>query len=133
MSRSQHARRVGSDDRGSTSLQLVIVFPALLLAFLGALQAGLFYQARAVALAAAEEGARVASTENGTAGGGRRAAASFASRAGGSWLQGQSVSGSRGTTTATITVTGHSLSLLPGYNGFAISQTARLPVERITG
>lgn len=129
---SHRTRRVGSDDRGSTSLQLVIVMPALLLAFFGALQAGLFYQARAVALAAAEEGTRVASTENGSAAGGRRAAASFASRVGGSWLQGQSVSGSRGVATATVTVTGRSLSLIPGYDGFPISQTASLPVERIT-
>lgn len=133
MTHSQPTWRVGTDERGSATLQLVILFPALLLAFFAAVQAGLVYQAQAVALAAAEEGARVASTENGTAGAGRNAAAAFASRAGGSWLQGQSVSGSRGAARATVTVTGTSLSILPGYAGFAISQSASLPVERITG
>lgn len=126
------ARRVGTDDRGSVSLELVVVFSAVLLIFLGAVQAGLIAQARAVALAAAEEGARVASTETGSAGAGRAAAAAFASRAGGSWLQNRSVSGSRSAARATITVTGSALSVLPGFNGFAVDQSASMPVERIT-
>jgi Flp pilus assembly protein TadG len=132
MSHPERLRRVGTDDRGSTSLQLVIVMPALLLAFCGALQAGLVFQARAVALAAAEEGARVASTETGSAGAGRSAGAAFAARAG-TWLQGQSVSGSRSATRATITVTGTALSVVPGFDRFVVNQTASLPVERITG
>ena len=123
---------MGTNDRGSTTLQLAIVFPALLLAFFGAVQAGLVYQARAVALAAAEEGARVASTETGSAGAGRSVASAFAGRAG-TWLQDQSVSGSRSATRATITVSGIALSIVPGYNGFVVDQTASMPVERITG
>ena len=72
-------------------------------------------------------------TYNETAGAGRNTAAAFASRAGGSWLQGKSVSGTRGAARATVTVTGTSLSILPGFTGFAINQSASLPVERITG
>jgi Flp pilus assembly protein TadG len=124
---------VGTDDRGSASLELVIVFPAVLLIFFGAVQAGLIHQAQAVALAAAEEGARVASTETGSSGAGQAAAASFASRAGGSWLQNRAVSGSRSDERATVTVTGTALSVVPGFDGFAVDQSASMPVERITG
>lgn len=125
-------REKGRGERGSATLELVIIFPVVLLAFYAVLQAGLYYYARTVALAAAEEGARVASTETGSASAGRAAAASFANRAGSKWLLGQSVSGSRGAERATFTVTGTALSLVPGGN-FSISQTASLPVERITG
>lgn len=120
-------------DRGSVSLELVVVFPVILLIIFGGMQGALFYYARSVALAAAQEGSRAAGAETGSAGIGQSAASAFVQQAGGSdVLQGAQVTASRTATTATVTVTGQSLSLVPGLTGITVSQTASVPVERIT-
>jgi Flp pilus assembly protein TadG len=123
-------RAAGHPERGNATLQMLMLMPALfLLMFLG-LQAALIYQARTIALAAAQEGARTAAAEHGSSIAGISAASSFvaASTAGVSTTQ---VTGSRSTTTATITVTAISQSVIPGWRP-SISQSASLPVERIT-
>ena len=109
---------------------MVILLPALFaLMFLG-MQAALMYQGRAVALAAAQEGAREAASETGTAVSGIRTAESFvaASTFG---LTGTVVVGQRTATEATITVSATTLSVVPGWSP-TITQSASLPVERVT-
>ena len=55
--------RRSRDERGSVTIQMVFLMPALfLLMFLG-LQGALYYHAKQVALAAAQEGAREAGSE----------------------------------------------------------------------
>jgi len=120
-------------DRGSTSLQLVIIFPAVLALIFGGVQTALYFYARNVAIAAAQEGARAAGAQYGSASAGTAAASDFIARAGGAdALPAASVSGNRSGTTATVTVRGRSLSLVPGYSGINITQSASVPVERIT-
>ena len=64
-------------ERGSSSIQMVILMPALFsIMFLG-MQGALFYHARTVAIAAAQEGARAAGAQFGTAGDGISVAASL--------------------------------------------------------
>jgi Flp pilus assembly protein TadG len=60
-----------SKERGSASLELAIVAPALMLLVLGLLQFALWYHAQNVVQTAAQEGARVAAAEEGTAEAGR--------------------------------------------------------------
>ena len=119
-------------ERGSSSIQMVMLMPALFsIMFLG-MQGALYYHARTVAIAAAQEGARAAGGQNGTAVGGISAASSFVSDAGGNdVLPGAHVTGGRSATIATVTVTGTSLSVIPGWSP-AVSQSASVPVERIT-
>jgi Flp pilus assembly protein TadG len=119
-------------ERGSSSIQMVILMPALFsIMFLG-MQGALYYHARTVAIAAAQEGARAAGSQNGTAAGGISAASSFVSDAGGrDVLPGAHMTGGRSATTATVKVTGTSLSVIPGWLP-AVSQSASVPVERIT-
>lgn len=119
-----------SADRGSTSIEMVILLPALFaLMFLG-MQAALMYQGRAVALAAAQEGAREAASETGTAVGGIRTAEGFVA-ASTSGLKNTTVEGRRTATVATITVTATTLSVVPGWEP-TITQSASMPVERVT-
>lgn len=128
-----HLRGRLRGDRGSTSLQLVIIFPAVLVLIFGGVQTALYFYARNVAIAAAQEGARAAGAQNGSSGAGTTAATDFITRAGGpDALPASSVSGSRSAVTATVTVRGRSLSLVPGYAGINITQSASVPVERIT-
>ena len=119
-------------ERGSTSVQMVILMPVLFSVMFLGLQAALFYHARTVAIAAAQEGARAAGAETGSASDGIAAATSFVAAAGGSdVLENASVSGSRSATQATVTVRGVALSVIPGWSPI-VQQSATVPVERIT-
>ncbi len=112
---------------------MVLLLPALFLVMFAGMQAALWYHARAVAISAAQEGARRTGAEQGTAAAGRGAASSFIADAGGDdVLADAHVSIQRGPTTATATVSGHSLSVIPGWN-ITVRQSASVPTERITG
>jgi len=128
-----HGQRWGAGDRGSASLELVVVFPVLLLLMFGGIQGALYYYGRSIALAAAQEGSRSAAAQNGSLGAGNAAAITFITRAGGTdVLQGSQVSSSRSATDATVTVHGSSLSILPFWGGPTITQSASAPLERLT-
>lgn len=118
--------------RGSASIELVILLPALLTVMFLGMQAALFYHARTVAIAAAQQGARAAGTEQGREADGIDAANDFITEAGGDdVLTGTSTTASRTLTTATVTVTGFSHSVIPGWK-VQITQSASVPVERVT-
>jgi Flp pilus assembly protein TadG len=128
--RSSSARR--RDQRGSVSIELVILLPALFAVMFVGMQAALFYHARTVAIAAAQEGARAAGAEQGRESDGINAANDFIAEAGGDdVLSASSTTANRTMTTATVTVTGFSLSVIPGWK-VRISQSATVPVERVT-
>jgi Flp pilus assembly protein TadG len=126
------SRRRGRDERGSVAIQMVFLMPALFAVMFLGVQSALYYHARVVALAAAQEGAREAGTEQGTRDSGVATASTFLADAGGSdVMTSTSVSGSRTTTTAKVTVTGKSLSVIPGWH-VTVTQSASVPVERLT-
>jgi Flp pilus assembly protein TadG len=114
------------------TVELVILLPALFaLLFLG-MQAALFYPARTVAIAAAQEGARAAGGQTGQQADGVRAADAFIGDAGGDdVLTSATVTASRSRTSATVVVAGHSLSVIPGWSP-VVRQVATVPVERLT-
>ena len=101
------------------------------LLFLG-VQAGLYYHARSVAIAAAQQGARQAGSREGTQASGIATARQFLTRAGGiGVIVHADVTGFRGATTASVTVTGQSMSVIAGWR-VRIDQSATVPVERLT-
>lgn len=124
--------RAQPKDRGASSVETVVLVPLLFLLLLAMVQGGLWFHARAVALGAAQEGARVAAAEDSSAGAGISAAASFVADAGAGVVVNPAVTSSRSGATATVTVTGAAQSLVPFLNP-SVSQSASLPVERITG
>ena len=118
-------------ERGSATIQMVVLMPALFtLMFLG-VQAAVLYQGRTITLAAAQEGARVSAAADGSNAAGVAAASDFVSSTS-AGLKNTSVSGNRTATTATITVTTHTVSLIP-FVSPKITQSASMPVERLTG
>lgn len=120
------------DERGSASIQLVILLPALFAVLFIGMQAALFYHARTVAIAAAQEGARAAGAEHGHESDGVQAANDFIAEAGGhDVLTSTSLTADRTATQATVTVSGYSLSVIPGWH-VRITQSATVPVERLT-
>ena len=130
--RAQHRVTRRRLERGSASIELVILLPALFaIMFLG-LQAALFYHARTVAIAAAQEGARAAGAEPGRAAAGVGAATAFIIEAGGDdVLRSASATSDRSLTRAVVTVQGFSLSGIPGWQP-RIVQSASVTVERVT-
>ncbi len=125
-------RSTGRHERGSVTIQLVILMPALFVLMFTGMQAALIYHARTVAIAAAEEGARAAGAQDGTGTRGAAAATDFVHTAGGdNVLRAVTTRASRTPTDATVTVTGLALSVVPGWSP-TISQSATVPVERLT-
>jgi len=123
---------VGGREAGVASLQIVVLMPVLFtLIFLG-MQAAMIYHGRTVAIAAAQEGARAAAAQNASAEAGQSAAAAFVAAAGGEGtLRSVTVTSNRTATTATVVVTGTTLSVIPGWTP-SITQSASAPVERLT-
>ena len=118
-------------ERGSGSIQMVILMPAMFAVMFLGMQAALIYHARTLAITSAQEGARAAGAENGTAGAGISTARDYLTDTAGDALTSTAVTGERTATTATVTVRGVALSVLPGWRP-AISQSSSVPVERIT-
>lgn len=129
-SRPRRHARPQTSDRGSAAVEGSIVLAVVIALFFATMQVGVYYYARSVALSAAQEGARVAAGEEASAADGITAATERASST--DLLKGQSVSGARTGTEATVTVTGECVSLLPFVNP-VITQSASRPVERVTG
>ena len=118
-------------ERGSSSVEMVIALPLVLTVLFLAVQAGTWFHARSIALASAQSGARTSAMLNSSLEAGLSSARSFATDVGGTTLTGVTVTGDRTATSTTVTVTGHSVRLVP-FMDVTVSQSATLPVERYT-
>ena len=118
-------------ERGSSSVEMVIALPIVLTVLFLAVQAGTWFHARSIALASAQSGARTSAMLNSSLEAGLSSARSFAADVGGTTLTGVTVTGDRTATSTTVTVTGHSVRLVP-FMDVTVSQSATLPVERYT-
>ena len=125
-------RRRARGERGSVAIQMAFLLPALFAVMFLGVQASLYYHARSVAQAAAEEGAREAAGQTGSRESGVAVATAFLHDAGGADVMTHTqVTGTRSAVTATMTVTGTTLSVIPGWKG-SVTQRASMPVERVT-
>ena len=119
-----------TQDRGSTSVEMLVLLPLLLAVLWMGLSAALYFYGRTAALAAAQTGAAAAAAQHGTGSDCQRAATQLAAKLGDS-LRSVTIQCSRGATLATATVSGSTLSLLPGWFP-TVTMTATVPVERVT-
>lgn len=123
----------GGTDRGANPVELAVVMPAILVLLFGSIQLAAVFVARSTALHAAESGVDAQRVLAAPAGAGEARARRFL-RATGDWLVGWDERGPRCVSTATevtCTVTGRSLSVVPGVS-FPVRQTAHGTVERWT-
>lgn len=122
----------GLAERGSVTVEMIILLPALFAVMFLGMQAALFHHARAVAIAAAQEGAHAAASETGRESDGVAAANAFIADAGGrDVLTSSRATATRSATKVSVTVRGRSLSVIPGWSP-TVTQSASLPVERLT-
>lgn len=123
----------GARETGSASLEIVVLFPVVLLLLFTVIQGALWYHARNVASAAASEGLRAGRVETGSADAGRQRAADFLADSGGTdVLTAATVDAAHDGTRVRVRVTGRSIGLLPGVPGPGVDQSATGPVERFT-
>lgn len=126
-----NCRRV-RDERGAASLiQLVLITPALVLILMTIVQFALVAHAQSLVEASAEEGAAVARRSDGTEGGARAESMAYLDRLGRKMLISRKVSAFRTADTATVTVSGSVISLVPGFHP-RVEETSSGPVERYT-
>ncbi len=122
--------RLIGGERGSVTVEMVVLMPVLLATLFGGVQAGVVFHARHIAIAAAQEGARTAAAYQASLPVGISTATTAAADWAGRTLTGVRVTGQRTATRVSITVQGSAISLLPGVS-WPIEQTATLPVERL--
>jgi Flp pilus assembly protein TadG len=119
-------------ERGSATLELVILAPGIVLLLAVLLQAAWWYMARSAAHAAAAEGVRAARVLDAPPGAGTAAARQFAAEvAVGQLLQVSADTTGSDTSTVAVTVRGKAPTFLPGFD-LGVSQTVRAPRERVT-
>jgi len=105
------------EERGDATLELAIAAPVLLLLVVGLLQFGLWYHAHQVALASAQEGARVAAAEGGRLSTGEARTRTLLNAGLGSLGQGLAVGGTEGRGTVSVEVRGGIRMLFPWPGG----------------
>lgn len=121
--------RAGSPERGSTSIQMVMLLPALFAVLFLGLQAALYYYAATIASSAAQDGARVAAAYgSGGVADGTSTALSALEQSHGS-LQNYTVTAEAAEGGPQVTVSGDALSVIPGMT-FNITRSASLPWEQ---
>lgn len=107
----------------------MLIFPALLFVLMLIIQFALYAHAASVTEAAAQEAAAVARRADGSQAGGAAAANTALATLGPKMLTSRSVSVERSVTTASVTITGRVISLVPGVS-LQVRETAQGPVER---
>lgn len=122
--------RLTGGERGSVTVEMVVLMPVLLATLFGGIQVGMVFHARHIAIAAAQEGARTAAVYQASLPDGIGTATTAATDWAGQTLIGIKVTGQRTATRVSITVQGSAISLLPGVS-WPVEQTATLPVERL--
>lgn len=117
-------------ERGSVTVQMVVLMPVMFgIAFTG-LQAGLYYYGRSAAHSAATSGARAAAAEGGTLTDCQQAAAAFLDSLGDVLTQPR-IDCARTATTITVRVSGATLSVIPGWTP-VVEQHAAQQTERVS-
>jgi Flp pilus assembly protein TadG len=130
VSRDRGAARVDESrpDQGSASVELVLATPLLGLLLMLVVQFAVWAHAVHIAQAAANDGVQAARAYQAGADRGRQATTTLLDHLAGSILTEPHVSCQRGPTTATVTVTGTAIAVVPGLH-LPVEATVSAPLE----
>lgn len=115
-------------DAGSASTELVIVMPLLLLLVLASVHLGLWFHARHLVNAAAQEGARAARVSGATDSDGYDRAQQILGDLGSSSVTSPAINVTRSGGSVTVSVTGQAPPVIPGL-AMTVSATSTSPIE----
>ncbi|MGQ0631595.1 MAG: TadE/TadG family type IV pilus assembly protein [Sporichthyaceae bacterium] len=128
--RRRSARTTGVPrDAGTSTVELVITMPALLIGVFTIIQIGLWMHAQHAALAAAQDGVRIARSYDGTEADARARTIANLNHLAPTILRSPTVEVTRTADTATVSVRGNATSIL-GIFALRVHEEARGPVER---
>lgn len=119
---------------GAVTIEMVVLLPIAILLLFVVVQAAVYFQGRSIALASAQEGARAGAAYKATDRDGEAKARSFAERMGqGGTLDevGVAVTRDPAGRSVTVTVTGRTPSLVPGWDP-EVSQSSTRPIEEFS-
>jgi hypothetical protein len=116
-------------ERGSLTLENVIIYPVIMLFIFGFFQGALWFHARDVAHSAATAAYYAARLYGGSVEDGRLAGLNVINTNGGT-VNGAEFEMSKNATTVTVTVTGSTNMVVAGFPGSSLSETVSGPVER---
>jgi Flp pilus assembly protein TadG len=125
-------RRAASGEAGVSTLEAVLVFPALLLLLMLIIQFAVWYHASDLATAAAQDGTRAARVEGATASDGAAEANQLLDQTGRSILQGRQVVVERTADMTRVQVRGTCIELVP-FLHLPVRAVAESPTERFRG
>ena len=114
-------------ERGMTTIQVAILFPAVLLWLMLIVQYGLWWHAKQVANAAAAEAVDAAQVSDGSAAEGEAAASGYLAQSGN--LGNVTVTVDRQPTVVVAEVRGDAPQLVPGFS-WSVTARSEAPVER---
>lgn len=120
-------------DRGSLSLELAILFSLVLMLTFGAVQTGLWFEARSMCQAAAEAGVRAGKVLHAPTGAGASAARTYLADISNGLVVTPNVTETRTAATVDVTCSGQAQNVipLPGLN-IAVVQSSHAGIERFT-
>jgi Flp pilus assembly protein TadG len=124
------ARRRAEDERGSSTVEFVIGAALMVFMLMAIMQLAIYFHMRSVATTAAHHGLDRVRVVNGTSASGIAAANEFLDQ-GGRSLESRSVEATRTQQTATVTVTGRVIAVIPLLD-LRVSVTLEAPSERVT-
>jgi Flp pilus assembly protein TadG len=114
---------------GYSVVEAAVIFPLLLFLLMTIFQVALWWHARHVAQAAAQEGSRAARAYHASAAAGQERAEDYLHALGSRLLPGAQVTVTRTATTVTVHVHGTVVGIVPGLR-LAVDETSSSPVER---
>ena len=120
-------------DRGALSLEVAILFPLVLMLTFGAVQTGLWFEARSMCQAAAEVGVRAGKVLRAPTGAGASAARSYLTDISNGLVVAPNVTETRTPAAVDVTCSGQAQNVipLPGMN-ISVVQSAHAGIERFT-
>jgi hypothetical protein len=113
-------------------VELVVATPLLLLLILSVAQFALWAHASHIARAAANSGVQTARAYGSTAGAGQQDATTVLDQLAGTVLTHRQVQAERGAATATVTVTGQAITVIPGLH-LSVHVSVTAPRELVPG
>ena len=122
------ARRRCRGDYGSASTELVIVMPLLLLLVLASVHVGLWFHARHLVNAAAQEGARAARASGATDSDGYDRAQQILGDLGSNSVTSPAIVVTRSSGSVTVSVSGQAPQVIPGL-AMSVSASSTSPIE----
>ena len=116
------------DDSGSSALEMAVIFPVTIFIVFGIVQFGIWYHANDIAQAAAQQAVRSASAYGATQTDGSTEAGKVLNENAHGLIIHTQITCSRGAQTATVTVTGEAIQVIP-FIPLPVKAIATAPVE----